>query len=1243
MKGRTPSLYLRKIFTVSAENAPKEEPFRLSAAADSGFVAFVNGHEIARANLGRINGFVYADQSAFSSVDRNENIRYDSGILASEALREGENVFAVQVQNTVPRQINERDDMVDTTLGFAASLKIGLGIFAGGSNVSIDLPADGWKYRIGYTEPSGGVVDWVHAEHPEVEASFSDWIELHNNGGEEVDLSGWHLTDDPDEPTSWEFPKGTRIPADGYLVILADGNTEVPGEYLHASFSLAGDGEFLGLADASGQFVSRFEDGFPKQSPFHSYGLNAAGDGYAFFSEPSPGAANGGPEASGFVERPVFDPVGGFYQDTVELIITSDTEGAVIRYTLDGTEPTEFHGMVYQAPITIELINAKTGTAVRARAFKENMISSADVAQTYLVGVEEAFQSIPSVSLVADEGYAFYAPHGVMTVQGGSVGDDWRANGVEDYYMPDMHGRAFERKVSMELIYPEEGTNVQIDGGIRLAASAWSRGRFTLRQTDRSPWPSTAQEKPSFNIFFRRDYGQDALDFPFVENYPGRRFHQLRLRAGKNDIRNPWITDELCRRVMADTGQLGSVGIQNALFVNGVYKGYFNTVSRLREELFQELYGSNNPWQVKHVDVWADGTPFPDTPLRDTPEWDHLESLLTKDLEVLENYRAVLQELDPVNFADYFIVNIYGATWDWPHNNVVIARELSDQGRWRAYVWDAEGTFGVAGGHGLTYNSISSDLNNGIGRSPSDDLATVWKALLTSPEWRLLFADRLQNHFFTPGGALTEENMTRHLEDLKTEIADLMRFGGGGNIRTDGIENWIERREAVLFKARGQLESEKLWGDVQVPSFSPSGGGIDAGTPMKISLGSLFNPQMGDIFYTTNGSDPRLPEGRPDPDALLYDRQANTGLVIDTTMTVKARARVTALFDPIGKWSALQEATFRVGRELATGQNLLISELMIDPARATEAAAGFATSDFEYIEFYNPSEVTVDLADLRFTAGIDYIFREGEVTILGPKAYGVVVSDRAAFARRYGGGLPILGQFDRKLKNAGEHLEISDGSYEPIVSLTYSNDPPWPEIPDDQGNSLVFSHLDAELDTNDPTHWEASSAAGGTPGWAQGAPPDPEPPSPGAYAAWRAAHFSGPDFADDSVSGFTADPDDDGAANLAEFAWGSKPTDAGAVVTIEAAVQTHEVEGRPGDYLTLTLKRRTDAPNLRYALERSPDLDTWQTVDSADLVEIDSQAIGEGLETVTLRTAAIGENVFRYLRWRAELYDPPAE
>ena len=49
-----------------------------------------------------------------------------------------------------------------------------------------------------------------------------DWIELYNNGDADVNLSGYGLSDNMDEPFKWTFPNVTIAP-DSYLLILASG------------------------------------------------------------------------------------------------------------------------------------------------------------------------------------------------------------------------------------------------------------------------------------------------------------------------------------------------------------------------------------------------------------------------------------------------------------------------------------------------------------------------------------------------------------------------------------------------------------------------------------------------------------------------------------------------------------------------------------------------------------------------------------------------------------------------------------------------------------------------------------------------------------------------------------------------------------------------------------------------------------------------------------------------------------
>ncbi len=76
---------------------------------------------------------------------------------------------------------------------------------------------------------------------------YDDWIELYNNGNEAVDLSGYFLSDNPENNGKWEFPSGTSIAANGYLIIWADEDGSQEG--LHASFKLSKLGEELRLSN----------------------------------------------------------------------------------------------------------------------------------------------------------------------------------------------------------------------------------------------------------------------------------------------------------------------------------------------------------------------------------------------------------------------------------------------------------------------------------------------------------------------------------------------------------------------------------------------------------------------------------------------------------------------------------------------------------------------------------------------------------------------------------------------------------------------------------------------------------------------------------------------------------------------------------------------------------------------------------------------------------------------------------
>jgi hypothetical protein len=87
------------------------------------------------------------------------------------------------------------------------------------------------------------------------DGQFQDWFELFNPNTNDVDLSGFRLTDDLALPAKWAIPSNTTIPARGFLLVWADGETNQNGMGegdLHVPFKLGAGGEALGLFDAGG-------------------------------------------------------------------------------------------------------------------------------------------------------------------------------------------------------------------------------------------------------------------------------------------------------------------------------------------------------------------------------------------------------------------------------------------------------------------------------------------------------------------------------------------------------------------------------------------------------------------------------------------------------------------------------------------------------------------------------------------------------------------------------------------------------------------------------------------------------------------------------------------------------------------------------------------------------------------------------------------------------------------------------
>ncbi len=96
------------------------------------------------------------------------------------------------------------------------------------------------------------------------------------------------------------------------------------------------------------------------------------------------------------VEAPTFNAPSGTYPSAQSVTLTSATSGATIRYTVDGTTPTDSHGTVYSSPVSV----TATGT-LKAVAYKAGLTDSAVSVATYFIGVAPAAPQL-NVTEVAD-------------------------------------------------------------------------------------------------------------------------------------------------------------------------------------------------------------------------------------------------------------------------------------------------------------------------------------------------------------------------------------------------------------------------------------------------------------------------------------------------------------------------------------------------------------------------------------------------------------------------------------------------------------------------------------------------------------------------------------------------------------------------------------------------------------------------------------------------------------------------
>ena len=127
--------------------------------------------------------------------------------------------------------------------------------------------------------------------------SYSDYIEIYNQGGEAVDLSGYGLSDDAAKTLKWKFPAITIEPGD-YLVVYASGKgelgTDLEAGAVHANFRVSSYQETILLSNLQGLILDQVTvSEVPSDNAYLRILTDGAyGSDWEISSLPTPGYSN---------------------------------------------------------------------------------------------------------------------------------------------------------------------------------------------------------------------------------------------------------------------------------------------------------------------------------------------------------------------------------------------------------------------------------------------------------------------------------------------------------------------------------------------------------------------------------------------------------------------------------------------------------------------------------------------------------------------------------------------------------------------------------------------------------------------------------------------------------------------------------------------------------------------------------------------------------------------------------------
>ena len=1018
------------------------------------------------------------------------------------------------------------------------------------------------------------IVNEMMASNQTVVASplgqFDDWVEIHNPDASDLDLRGYYLSDDPEDPTKWQITgeNPVIVPAGGYTLLWLDDHASAGPT--HLPFRLNAGGDVLILTAPDG--VTELENiTLPPQHPDISFGRTVGGgETFRYLINPTPGAAND-PLGVAILDGVSFSEEAGTFVSPITLSLTTATTEATIRYTLDGSLPTGTNGQNFTAPLVIV-----RSTCIRAALFLGTQIISPVESRTFLALNPSlaSFDSNLPIILLDSQGYDFSNdsdPRTDYPIQGVCAGIFEGLDGARTTVtgLPHFIGRA--------------GMNVR-----GASSKEWPKKQFKFETWDENDndrdVPLLGMPADSDWILQAPYFDKTLMRNHFVYHWweqlgyysPRSRFVEVFLNPNANEAfsmahyRGVYLLMEKIKRSpnRMDLARLDE-GMVTEPEITG---GYLAQATNINEN-----WVSTQSTRYKYV------------------EPSEAEGFIAQKTWLRNYVQAAENSVFAANFSDP--QNGYAKYLDVPSQvDYDIMRELSRNGDGASTffsidrggklkmgpLWDYNQSLGLSslGSASLGYSYETFGANRYY--MNANHWLSWWDKLDDDPNYQRVWNDRwvsLRESTLTTANLLDQIDSVATLLDeaqarnfSQWDILGKAVYVVNGRTRADPGDLQRDTYAKEVTYLRNWIEGRLQWLDSQTPSppdFNQNGGPVPVGFALQMSPGTGYQAFPGVVHYTLDGSDP-ADAGAP----------AN---IFTSPLSLNERTHVRARTKNIsnGSWSTLREATFLVGAQPADRTGLVISEIHYNPD---------GPDDLEFIELTNRSTAIINLTGVQLANAVEFTF--GALDLMPGKSV-LIVENQAVFqalfaspeSAEYVEGIVIAGQWTGRLNNIGETISLLNPLGEILHEVTYSSSINWPSEADGKGFSLELRNL--ALDPSIASNWRLSSFSNGTPGTSLQS-------ASITIAEWLDLHFTATEQLQAELGGLFADPDHDGSNNLLEFGFGTSPRETNNTAPIESKIELIEVNGITRAYQTLTFTRVTNSP-LQFALQESSDLANWNT------------------------------------------------